>query len=312
MEYNLYPILEKKLKEIYGLNNENSNYLYKYVTVRASVFYNQRKVNKKQLFNFILDELNLSILFGKSGACLIYEGQEYLILPLSIEFMNNFEFRAEMEGSMNFKEELEEVFMSGYRKAQKYKKSVNYKKHLTLERLKAANREFGVSIINSEGIPGFETEFNHNPYKRTLEETLIAEIETSKNDTSTAYISEKDLEDYVAIDLEVIEEGMKLIKRQVEVPGGIVDILAKDKNGTFCVIELKIKEDKSIIWQSIHYPTQIKKMYNVDEVRMLTVTPNYSKSIYDALKSSGDVECFSYHVDIKNGKIDELTVNRKG
>lgn len=45
---------------------------------------------------------------------------------------------------------------------------------------------------------------------------------------------------------------MNFIDRQYKVENGIIDIIAKDKNGTKCIIELKVVEDdKSLVWQSL-------------------------------------------------------------
>lgn len=314
MKYNLEPILIEKLKEIYGLERENYNYLYKYLIIRTSIFHNKRKVKDKEIFNFILDELNLT-LFKESivSSKLIYEDEEYSVYNLCSEFMDNMKFRSEMEGSMNYKENLEEIFKKGYGRSVKFKNLPEHKTHLTYNRLKALNEEFGANPIYSEGIEGFKTDESHNPFRRSLEERLEMEITLSKHkkSTSTSYISEEKLEDYLIENLHLIEEGLTYIKRQFEVPGGTIDILAKDKNGVFCVIEVKIKDDKSIIWQTIHYPSSIKSMYNVNEVRMITVAPEYNISIYNALKMSGNVEIFQYSIEVENGEIEDLKLNNK-
>ncbi|TKI10399.1 DUF91 domain-containing protein, partial [Bacillus cereus] len=59
------------------------------------------------------------------------------------------------------------------------------------------------------------------------------------------------LEDILCDHIFVIEEGMSFIERQYRVENGIIDIIAKDKNGTKCIIELKtVEDDKSLVWQS--------------------------------------------------------------
>ncbi|MDA1650955.1 endonuclease NucS domain-containing protein [Bacillus cereus group sp. TH160LC] len=94
------------------------------------------------------------------------------------------------------------------------------------------------------------------------------------------------LEDFLCDYIETIEDGMKLIERQHKVESGFIDILAEDINGVKCVIELKIVDnDKSIIWQSSYYPTCFD-----EEVRMITIAPNYSNKIYRALQNVKNVE----------------------
>jgi len=60
---------------------------------------------------------------------------------------------------------------------------------------------------------------------------------------------ETDLEQLIINDISVIEEGMTFIGNQIKIENGIIDILARDKNNTLCIIELKIVTDcKDIIW----------------------------------------------------------------
>lgn len=95
---------------------------------------------------------------------------------------------------------------------------------------------------------------------------------------------------------ECIEEGMEFIANQHRVEGGIIDILAKDKNGVLCVIELKVVEDdKNIAWQSAYYPS----CFN-EEVRIITIAPNYSNRIYYALRNVSNVEIKIFEKD-ENG-----------
>ncbi|MGH0480990.1 endonuclease NucS domain-containing protein [Bacillus cereus] len=94
------------------------------------------------------------------------------------------------------------------------------------------------------------------------------------------------LEDFLCDYIEFIEEDMTFIERQHKVENGIIDILAEDKNGVKCIIELKIVEDdKGIAWQSAYYPSCFD-----EEVRMITIAPNYSNRIYNALKNVKNVE----------------------
>lgn len=101
---------------------------------------------------------------------------------------------------------------------------------------------------------------------------------------------EKDLELLLIQDLNIIENGMTLIKNQYEVRNGFIDILARDCHGKLCIIELKIsKTDTKIIEQSVYYPTQFE-----EEVRMITIAPSYGKKITQSLKSLGYVEMKTY------------------
>lgn len=313
LKYSLYPILIDKLKEIYGLNNENTNYLYKYLSIRACIYHNKRKISDRELFNFMIDELNLTVFDNEEGlgSSLIYKDEKYSLFQLSSEVIQNFKFRADLEGDINYKNDLEDIFRKGYQRAYKYRGLPSYKSHLMLERLKALNLKFGANPTSSQGIEGFSQGVNHNPFKRTLEERLEAELASSKHSEtkSTSYITENKLEDYLVDNLHLIEDGLQFMSRQVDVPGGVIDILAKDKDNNICVIEIKIKEDKSLIWQTIHYPTQIRNKYNRN-VRMITIAPEYSKPIYDALKSVGNIEMYSYDITVASENIKNLRIHK--
>ncbi|MDA2434505.1 endonuclease NucS [Bacillus cereus] len=105
------------------------------------------------------------------------------------------------------------------------------------------------------------------------------------------------LEDILCDHIFIIEEGMSFIERQYRVENGIIDIIARDENGTKCIIELKtVEDDKSLVWQSAYYPS----CFNED-VRMITIAPNYSNRIYNALKNINNVEMKVFGKD-SNGK----------
>jgi len=72
---------------------------------------------------------------------------------------------------------------------------------------------------------------------------------------------ERDLEDFLSNNLGVLEEGLKLIERQKELPGvGRLDILAKDKNGNYVVIELKAgNADEKAVGQLLAYIEYLKE-----------------------------------------------------
>lgn len=127
---------------------------------------------------------------------------------------------------------------------------------------------------------------------------------------TTTHITEEDLEDYLVENLDIIEEGLVYLDRQVDIPGARIDILAKDKNGTICILELKIKEDKSIVWQVLYYPGEIKRKYWEDHVRIMTVAPNYSPYLLKVLKAIEGVELYEYDINTINGEIKRLSAHK--
>ncbi|HFR4182785.1 endonuclease NucS [Bacillus cereus] len=108
--------------------------------------------------------------------------------------------------------------------------------------------------------------------------------------------SESLLEDFLVDYIEILEEDMEFIERQRKVENGVIDILAKDKNGILCIIELKVNEsDKNLVWQSAYYPTCFQ-----EETRIITIAPKYNPKIYNALKN------------VKNVEIKVISKNEKG
>jgi Holliday junction resolvase-like predicted endonuclease len=105
---------------------------------------------------------------------------------------------------------------------------------------------------------------------------------------------ESDLEKMIIEDLSIIEDGMKLIKNQYWVPGGRIDILARDKNNILCIIELKIKEDdERIIAQCMYYPMQFK-----EKTRVISIAPCYSSMTATLLDKIGvEMKVYKYLED---------------
>lgn len=148
----------------------------------------------------------------------------------------------------------------------------------------------------------YQTENSINP--NSLVNQVIFEImnQTEQQDSNAKNISEKELEMMLIKDLNVIEDGMTLIKNQHPVGNGFIDILARDKNGKLCIIELKVVKDcKDIIYQSVYYPTQFE-----EKVRMITICPDYSNKISKSLNSLKNVEMKQYYCENNEIKIKDI------
>lgn len=304
MDYSLFSIIEENLRSIYKFKHSISD-LFSYLQRRFKV--KNKKYSEHSFILFLLEELNIEVMKKNGMEFVSYKGNEVYLYKLKSEILEHFEFRSKIEPKLIQDSLVESELKKAYRKTQKYRQSNCYEEHLMLERLKTLNSLFNVTPSPCEGVIGFDVGLNHNPFKRTLEETLEVEIEFSKKtDTSTAYLSEKDIEDYFYKNIEEIEQGLKIIGRQVEVEDGIIDLLALDKDKNYCVIEIKIKEDKRIVWQSIHYPLECREIYKEDFVRMITIAPEYSSSVLKSLKSKTNAEIYSYSLEMNSGKINKI------
>lgn len=317
LEHDLSIILIEELYKIYNLKDKygSMNILYKYLYIRCGIFIDNKKVSHNDLINFILSELNIDALKEKEdfgSPYLMYYKEKHLLRKVANELITNLEFRANLEGDINLEPLIQSLYKKGYSKSIKYRKLNNYQTYIKYNRLLELNNKFGITPLASPGVEGFKTNNEHNPFKRSLEETLEANLsaEKFKGSHTTTHISEKQLEDYLSVNLELIEEGMTFFGRQIEVPGGIVDILAKDSNDNICIIELKINEDKSIVWQSMHYPVEIKKKCGTNKVRMITLAPTYSEHLLKSLKSLENVEVLKYNIKVSMGNIEKLSIRQ--
>lgn len=297
-----------ELYKMYGIkeSDKSMNLLYHYIYIKAGLKNDNKKVSEQQLMNFILEELNITVFSNN----VIYDDVDYNIKEITRDFIESLEFRASFEGEISINNIQKEIYLTGYKKALINRKSKYYKTHIKYNRLLALNEYFNINP-ESNIIEGFKTDENYNPYKRTLEEQLRAVLDSEKilNNT-TRYISEADLEDYVVNNLSIIEDGLVFIDRQVTVSGGIIDILAKDIDGKLAIIELKIDDDKSIVWQAMYYPKEISRIHRVDRanIRMLTIAPSYKKSILEALNNIDHVELYSYSIEVSLGEIQRLQI----
>lgn len=115
-------------------------------------------------------------------------------------------------------------------------------------------------------------------------------------------ILEKDIEEILEEKLYLIEDGLRLIKRQFPVDSGFIDILARDKNNTLTIIELKItNNDKRSVWQCAYYPIHFN-----EPTRIICIAPNYTYKLYHTLLNVKNVEIMHYYFNVDN----ELVVDK--
>lgn len=72
-------------------------------------------------------------------------------------------------------------------------------------------------------------------------------------------MKEKEIEDKLEKNLNKIEPGLILIKRQKKVDSGIIDLFCKDKLGNYVIIEIKKKPDAKVIAQLAKYNMSLIK-----------------------------------------------------
>lgn len=133
---------------------------------------------------------------------------------------------------------------------------------------------------------------------------------------SSEFLLEKDLQRYLAENLECIEPGLRLYEdediRGIEYEAGggrRIDILALDKSGAFVVLELKVSRGYDrVVGQLLRYINSVRKeLAEPDQrVRGIIVCRAISEDLRLACASIRDVELCEYKLSITVSKVPQL------
>ena len=133
---------------------------------------------------------------------------------------------------------------------------------------------------------------------------------------SSEFLLEKDLQRYLAENLECIEPGLKLYEdediRGIEYEAGggrRIDILALDKAGAFVVLELKVSRGYDrVIGQLLRYINWVRKELAEpgQRVRGIIVCRKISDDLQLACASIRDVELCEYKLSVTVSKVPQL------
>ena len=130
-------------------------------------------------------------------------------------------------------------------------------------------------------------------------------------ESSQEFAYEKDLQNYLSKNLQIIENGLKIFEEDdingIEFPAGnrLIDILAVDKNGDFVIIELKVSRGYDrVIGQLLRYIGWVDKNLakNKQKVRGIIICKEISDDLLLACSKIKDVELFEYELSIKLNK----------
>ena len=131
------------------------------------------------------------------------------------------------------------------------------------------------------------------------------EEEITTEDNEFAY--ESDLQSYLLKNLSVIEKGLKLYDvdgtkgKEFYIPGTSrrVDILAKDKDDKFVVIELKVSRGyEKVVGQTLFYQSSIKSIFKQDKVRAIIIAREITPELITATKFLPDFQLFEYQLSL--------------
>lgn len=118
---------------------------------------------------------------------------------------------------------------------------------------------------------------------------------------------ERDLKNYLAKNLVIIEPGLRLYEDEgitgVEFPAGgrFIDILGVDKSNSYVVIELKVSKGYDrVIGQLLRYMAWIEKNHAEpnQRVRGVIIASSISEDLILASSKISDVELFEYQLSI--------------
>ena len=204
------------------------------------------------------------------------------------------------------KKAIAKIRKNATKKNQKYKNSTYHQEILKYFRLEELNAMLNVSLMD---VPDLDS-VNQLDIRLWDEECLERYLQAEQfNTTNTKVISEASLRDFLYVNLELLEIGLKPIGKEVVTEEGRIDILAKDKDGHYVIIELKTESDKRLIWQCLYYPEVLPKNFPVSSpIRVITVCPEYPEYLLTVLRRLPLVEMFQYESHSTNSKIENLKI----
>jgi hypothetical protein len=150
-----------------------------------------------------------------------------------------------------------------------------------IARIEAALTERGIYTQPPLSTPGLDWE----------QVVYFSRTPSSPTERRLVFPVEHDLETFLVANWDYLFPDLKLVKRQFDVPSGIIDILAKDAAG-YVVIELKTdKQDRRLVNQLADYISDVqewsaRKGKHVP-VRGIALTAHRSPRMLDQLRAIG-------------------------
>jgi hypothetical protein len=113
-------------------------------------------------------------------------------------------------------------------------------------------------------------------------------------------LAERNLEDFVIAQLEKIEVGLRLERRQVHTPAGRLDLLCRDQQGSYVVVELKrMRGSDQVIGQILRYMGWVKEPYPNNNVRGIVIVQHKDAALQYAIKAIPNVEAKEFSLSIR-------------
>lgn len=147
-------------------------------------------------------------------------------------------------------------------------------------------------------------------------ESIESDSEQDDEGQSAYFALERQLRDFLATNLGVVEKGLQLwtlSPPSIEFPltnddspalRRRIDILAKDESGIPVLIELKLsRAHDKVIGQALLYRAMLRKKLNVDKVRIVLIALDISDELRLACEQLSDVFMFEYAISMKLNRV---------
>lgn len=145
-------------------------------------------------------------------------------------------------------------------------------------------------------------------YKKIIEDEDTGS--DNDDDEQQSLIAETDLRNVLSPNLNCIEQGLNLHKEEdrngveYSIDGGRIDILAKDKDGKFVVIELKLSKGREkVLGQLLYYMGWIDSNFGNAPCRGIIVAKEISKELKVSVQRVPGVSLYQYKLNVSVEKI---------
>lgn len=304
------------LESQYGLIGST---LYHYLILRSKVENIQKGrmkrlekgATQRQLTSFLMKEWGL-----REGERVLFQGEEFTISltgafgvhKIVEDWHVQFTYRyARGQFEEVIEKEWESYVKEAKSKVRKLARQPFYEMALRqayLDKINCAyevgNRYDAVGIEDSLNFQGVEPVRLELQYERFLHPYYL-----QHNDATL--VDENAVEDYLVAHLEELEEGLRLIGRQIVLERGRIDILARDKNHVPVIIEVKVATDTDLVWQQSYYMKEIKKEHGMN-ARFMVVAPKWEAHIMGMLLQNPDTEIKLFTPTVEQKKIQSLEI----
>jgi hypothetical protein len=143
-------------------------------------------------------------------------------------------------------------------------------------------KQFATSSVQSQNIQAV-----------TLNESLVLKTQRPR-------LTEVNLEEFVIHQLDEIEPGLVLESRQLHTDAGRLDLLCKDLDGRYVVIELKRSQGTDqVVGQILRYMGWIQENYRTDRVRGIIIVGKKDQALSYAIKAVKNIQLKEFKISIQ-------------